>query len=342
MHNTISPTMLQKVVKWALWILVGIFIASLLLAAVGALTARKMWSGRGGMMNPSVMMDGPRFDDDTRNENAGAVTPQEKMMRREIFNERENAVSSDAGVPVMMNDGYAQAPETDKKIIKNGQFDIRVKNADETLTKLQDIAKKFSGEVASSNVSSYGNREKSGVVMLKVPVAEFDGVMREVRSIATQVINENTSGSDVTAQYIDLSARLKNKRAQEESLQALLGKAEKIGDVIDVTRELGVVRGEIESLEGQLRYLSSQTDMATITVSFQEDAKIVSGKSSLRPWEVIKEAIQTLFGNLGKLAMGAIIFVIVGLPLILIYGVLLYGVYRLVRKLMSRFFQEKK
>lgn len=346
MKTTTRITPLQKVLKWGIWIIAVFLILSLVLAVTGALTARKIWNGRGaGMMNnPSVVTQDFGFDGDRlgRSDARGMMNEGGMMNRKLSEGADRKMMSLGVSAPTMMSDGFAQAPEADKKIIKNGQLDIRVKSADETVAKLHDIAKKFSGEVASSNVSSYGNREKSGVVVVKVPVAEFDGAMREVRNIATQVTNENTSGSDVTAQYIDLSARLKNKRAQEGALQTLLGKAEKVGDVINVTRELGTVRGEIESLEGQLRYLSSQTDMATITISFQEDAKIASGNQGLRLWEVIKEAIQTLFGNLGKLAMGAIVFVIVGLPLILIYGALLYGIYKLVRKLLNQFFAEKK
>lgn len=252
-----------------------------------------------------------------------AVAPEQKMM-----------IESEAFAP--SGDGPVSAPE-EKKVMKNGALNIRVQNADEASGRIGEIVSGFGGSVTDSNFSQGTNNVKRGSVTVKVPVAKFEEAFEALKKVATLVESESITGTDVTAQYIDLSARLKNKKAQEEALQNILNRAEKVSDIIDITNELGTVRGEIESLEGQIRYLDSQTDMASITIFIVEDPR-VTGDRSFRPWQTLIGSLKTLLAGLGSLVTGIIAFAIVGVPMIVAYGLLLWGVFVGVRKLMKRLF----
>lgn len=225
----------------------------------------------------------------------------------------------------------------ERKIRKSGNLDIRVKNADEAVARIRDIASERGGSVADSSFFREADNTKRGSVTVKVPIAQFEGAFDALKQVqvAALVISENIFGSDVTEQYVDLAARLKSKQAQEEALQNLLSRAEKVGDIIEITRELGQVRGEIESLQAQLRYLDTQTEMASITLFITEDARL-SGDPTFRPIETITASLKSLLAGLGYFVNGLITFVIVGLPLLLAYGILLWLVFRGVRTIVKR------
>ena len=141
---------------------------------------------------------------------------------------------------------------------------------------------------------------------------------------------------DVTEQVIDLQAHISNKKAAETTLQSLFERAEKVSDVIEITDKLAAVRSEIESLEGQMRYLESQTDMATITVSLTEDVNVMVDQG-FRPVQTIKESLVLLIGLLGELTQGLIRFAIVVFPALLISGSIVWVLYRGVRRAMLKF-----
>lgn len=174
----------------------------------------------------------------------------------------------------------------DKKVIKNGDLNLKVNSISEASENIAKIAKDNGGDVFSTNVYSL-NKAKSGTVIIKVPVANFEKAFSEIKKIAALVIQESTSGQDVTEEYIDLQSQLKNKQAEEQQFVEIMKQAVKIQDILDVTQQLSRVRGEIEQLQGRLKFLNSQTDMASITVSLSEDSNITIA-DSWRPWQIIK------------------------------------------------------
>jgi len=243
----------------------------------------------------------------------------------------KNLTAEVAPSPVGLNAGFSQ-DVTDKKVIKNGNLTLKVKNADEVAKKVAQIAKDNGGEVFSSNFYENPKNIKSGSITVKVPVVSFEKTFAELKKVATLVVQESTSGQDVTEEYADLQSQLKNKQAEEQQYLEILKQAQKIQDILDVTQQLSQVRGEIESLQGQIKFLNSQTDMASIFISLSEDANVGS-VDSWRPWQVVKNSVNALI----KKAQGFVDFVIVlmitAIPLILLYALLIYVLYWIGRKI---------
>jgi hypothetical protein len=253
---------------------------------------------------------------------------------------RDTVASSESapamGMPVpmgkMMNSSDAIAPassdveQIEKKVIKTGNVSLKVENAEWSAGEIGKIATEMGGALFSSQFSDNGAGIKSGTVTVKVPVNRFDEAMRRMKSVARVVLNESITGQDVTSEYVDVEARLKNKRSEEEAFTAILAKdAQKVSDILEVTRELSRVRGEIEQLEAQKKYLESQTDMATISAFVSEDPKI--GKvDAWRPWQTVKESVNILIQNLQGLVTFLIKLVIVALPILLILF-LIFGLF---------------
>lgn len=220
----------------------------------------------------------------------------------------------------------------DKKVIKNGNLTLNVDNTDKSAERITQIAKDNGGEVFSSNFYETPKNIKSGSITVKVPVANFEKTFSELKKVASLVVQESTSGQDVTEEYADLQSQLKNKQAEEAQFVQILGQAQKIQDILDVTTELSRVRGEIEQLQGRIKFLNSQTDMASIFISLSEDASITV-IDSWRPWQVVKNSVNALIKKAQGFVDFVIVLVITAIPLIFLYALLFYVLYRIGKKI---------
>jgi hypothetical protein len=102
-----------------------------------------------------------------------------------------------------------------------------------------------------------------------VPAAKFDETVDQLSKLG-KVQNEHISGNDVSAQYVDLQARLANEEAQRNAMLALLGRAQSVADIIAVQTQLGQITQQIEQLKGQISYIEHNTTYSTVSVNITE------------------------------------------------------------------------
>ena len=230
----------------------------------------------------------------------------------------------------------------EQKMIREGSLDMRVESIDTAIVEFQGVVEYFKGQVTSKNIRNSAQGIKSGSVTVKVPQENFYSAMtglKEVDSVAI-VLRETISGQDVTERYIDLETQLSNKQAEEQAFLRLLEReGDELADIISVTRELSRVRGEIERIEGQLRYLDSKTDMSTITVSLSED-KTVTIVDTWRPLQEIKDAVNDLLASLQEFLTSVIRFVIVFVPIgtlyLIVFGIVFFVGRKIYRKIFGK------
>ncbi|MDP1884500.1 MAG: DUF4349 domain-containing protein [Candidatus Moranbacteria bacterium] len=307
-------------------IIVGVAVFIILLAAVVAVlgVTRKNTPGANDVMrNGTGMSDGgfafPASD---------SVAPMQKALP-----ESAGMMSSET---MMLDDvSGGGLPMGDRRVVKTGHLDLKVNDADSAAEKISQIAKSNDGDVQTSSFYENTKGIKSGTVAVKVPVDNFERAFAEIKAVATLVVRESVSGQDVTEEYSDLQAQLKNKQAEEQSFLKILDMSGKISDILDVTRELSRVRGEIEMLQGRLRFMDSQTDMSTIVASLTEDAE-VTFSDSWRPWQVVKETFNALFKDIQGFVNFVIVLVIRIIPLAVLSVITLALMYWIGRKIYSR------
>jgi len=153
----------------------------------------------------------------------------------------------------------------DRKVIKTADLNIEVKDIAAAQKQVQDLTEAAGGFIADMNVEHHETRTEATIVA-RVPSANFRQVYEQVKQLG-DVKRDHVGGQDVTEEYMDLEARIANKRVEEQRLRELFARAGKISDLLEVERELSRVRGEIESLQGRLRYLKDQVSFSTITIS---------------------------------------------------------------------------
>ena len=127
----------------------------------------------------------------------------------------------------------------------------------------------ISGTDAQASPTNPNEQIRSGVISFMVPAAKFDDTIDQLSRLG-KVQNEHISGNDVSAQYVDLQARLANMEAQRNAMLALLGKAQTVSDIIAVQNQLGQITQQIEQLKGQISYIEHNTTYSTVSVNILE------------------------------------------------------------------------
>ncbi len=157
----------------------------------------------------------------------------------------------------------------ERKLIYTAQLRLRADDVEAAAKQSRELTQKFGGYVSAETLTR-GAGSRSLDQTLRVPQKDFDRLMAELEGLGRRVANKNVSAQDVTEEYVDVSARLQSKKAAEKQLLILLARAGNVRDLLAVQEQLRVVREEIESVEGRLRYLNNQIDYCTINLSLYD------------------------------------------------------------------------
>lgn len=213
-------------------------------------------------------------------------------------------------------------PPTVSRIIRTAQIAIIIPrdSFDDRFAAVVDAAQDNRGFVAESR-----SRERAGTLTVRVPSARFDETLRAIRDLGTVAV-ESVRGQDVTAEYVDLRARLRIEKSRREVLLRLMDRAKSIEQTIRVRNALDETQLRIEQIQGQLRLLDDQTSFATITVDLREEGVAA---------DVEAASIPNAFERAGAGFVGVIAAIIIGigylLPLVAI-GLVIWFVVVQVRR----------
>jgi len=220
-----------------------------------------------------------------------------------------------AGVP----ERFSEGPAADvRKVVQSGTLDLVVNKAEEAAGQIQVLAQQAGGFVESLQIYEVVDGQKSGSVIIRVPANKFRETMDSLKALAINTENEVVNTQDVTAQYVDIEARLKNMRAEETQYLSIMERAVKIEDVLNVTQRLSDVRGRIEQLEAQLKLLKAEVEMSSIAVNLTAEGDIEVFGINWRPLVVARQAFRDMLESLTEYTDQIIKFVF-ALPVILLW-----------------------
>jgi hypothetical protein len=129
-----------------------------------------------------------------------------------------------------------------------------------------DVATANQGYVQTSSSRGDG----FGSLVIRVPSSRFEETVRELKELGIRVDGETVSGEDVTAEHVDLQARLRIARARRTVLFRLMERATTIEQTLRVQNALDDVQLRIEEIQGALNVLDSRVSEATIRVQIHE------------------------------------------------------------------------
>ena len=167
--------------------------------------------------------------------------------------------------------GETPAPaQANRKLIRNATVQLEIVSFDETVQKITALANEERGYVATTSSEKQANGKLRGTVIVKVLPENLDHFLQKVRGLG-ELKNQTLGTEDVTKAYLDTDARLKNAHVMEQRLVDMLKtKTGKVSDLLQVEKELGRVREDIEKMQGELKFWDSQVQFATVTVSVAE------------------------------------------------------------------------
>lgn len=248
--------------------------------------------------------------------------------------ERKSAPSDDIMPAPGEGSAAANVPAADRLIIKTGTVSMVVEEVRAAIKAISDYATAKGGFVVSSNVSKY-DLAVSGDITIRIPSVVFEQGVSDVKAMG-EVQSESVYGQDVTEEYVDLDAQLTNLRATEIQFLEIMKKAVKIEDVLAVQRELSSVRSEIERITGRMKYLKESASFSTLSVYLSTDPLSLPAidDDQWKPFAVLKDAVRSLIGEAQGLVDG-LIWVVIYIPIWGFFALLIYGGYRLARKIWS-------
>ena len=217
--------------------------------------------------------------------------------------------------------GTAALTSNESFIVKTGSVTVEVPAIDAALLKARTAITGLGGYISGSDQANQGDQLLASVTY-RIPAARWEDAIDAIRGLATKVLSLKTGTSEVTGQVVDLGARIDNLHATEQALQAIMVKAVKISDILDVQNQLTSVRGQIEQLTTEQAHLKDQAALSTLTVLFQTPT-VAAVKETSKGWDAATEfdrAASQLLGLAQGAATAGIWFVIVALPVIVLVG----------------------
>jgi hypothetical protein len=171
------------------------------------------------------------------------------------------------------------------QVIRQAQMDITVGSGlfDSKLAAVRKLVESEGGFIAGTDAQAPPNNNpddnqiRTGVISFMVPAAHFDDTIDQLSKVG-KVQGVHITGNDVSAQYVDLNARLVNAEAQLDAMRALLSRAQSINDIIAVQNQIGQITAQIEQLKGQIKYLDDNTSYSTVSVTLTESGAPASSQ----------------------------------------------------------------
>ena len=187
--------------------------------------------------------------------------------------EKSDSVSSSGSLAGVTGEtqvpGIGNGPHP-RRIIYTAHIDLVVEEFEAVPHKVAALAEQFGGYVASSDVQGQPGSPRHGTWTIRVPVERYSDLLSEAKQLG-ELRSLTSNSRDVSEEYYDIEARIRNKQKTEARLVSLLEEATgNLEQVLEVEQKLDQVREEIERMQGRLRVLADQTSLATVIVSVEQ------------------------------------------------------------------------
>ena len=252
----------------------------------------------------------------------------------------EDANEAEGGEDSAVAGGGGELPQpVDRKIVYNSTVRMVLKKTslEKFETDIEALIKKHKAYKSNGTFKRNQGENRSGMWEIRVPADQYADFLTAVKKLGVpEEVQENTK--DVTAQYVDLEARIANQKRLEERILGVLDEVKgKINDVLQVEKELARVRETIERLEGQMRVLKDKVTMATLAVHVREDKDYVPPQA-LSFGDSIGDIWGKSIDALMAFAKGVVLVVVAIFPWLLVILPPLYILYRPVRRWIAKRF----
>jgi anti-sigma factor RsiW len=203
---------------------------------------------------------------------AAAQSKYEERARTDV----ERTIVTGSNIPTVAEEDSQVSPQepplqlANRKLIRNATAELEIASFDNAVQKITTFANEEHGYVATTDSEKQANGKLKGQIIVKVAPENLDRFLQKIRGLG-ELKNQTLGTEDVTKAYFDTDARLKNAHVMEQRLiEMLKTKTGKVSDLLQVEKELGRVREDIEKMQGELKYWDSRVQFATVTIALAE------------------------------------------------------------------------
>lgn len=280
-------------------------------------------SGVKGEMQPEVVEQAPSKADKSA-----------ALSDSQWASQQENLAVKSSGVAQALMEAQAGA---ERKIIRSAYLSMETTKFDRTVDGIIGKVNVYLGYIESSEIQgkpTYQDQvsNRRAHFEIRVPSKSFDSFILDMSELGN-VTSRQIRGEDITGQYLDVEARLKSLKLQEERLLTLLSKAEKLQDIIELERELSRVRYEIENYTGTLKQWDNMVQYSRVSVDVYEVREIKQEEPEPITWgdRIISGFIKS-WVSIGKLFADLVVFLVSAVPYLLILAVIAWVVWNAVKR----------
>jgi len=202
----------------------------------------------------------------------------------------------------------------ERKIIRTTSMSMIVQRPADLAQKIAALADALGGYL----VSSESGGENAATLTIRVPANRFEEARTEIRKLGLRVESEKVDAQDVTRQYVDQDATLRNLRAEEAGYLAILKQAHTVKDMLAVSEELGNVREQIEQQQAEFNTLSNQIETVAISISLRTEPQPQAFGLNWRPLYQLKLALRDGLDAVGDYGT-AMISILFYLPSVILW-----------------------
>lgn len=184
--------------------------------------------------------------------------------------------------PMPKGDGSGKSITSDVKVTQQNRsiiyvssMTVRAKDVTVAADNAKTIVTTAGGYLSNEKSSAPENGEGSATLEFKIPPERYPAVLASLGKDLGKRLSLTQGTQDVTLQVADVESRLKTAQRALESLRTLMAKAETIGQVLQVEREISGREAELESLQAQQKELAAQVGMATLTLEIVGPVAVV-------------------------------------------------------------------
>jgi len=203
-----------------------------------------------------------------------------------------------------------------RKILRTSSLEMIVQHPADTAGKIGALAESMGGYLVSSEGG--GQTATSGTLTIRVPAARFEEAIEQIRKLGLRVEKEKVDAQDVTQQYVDQDANIRNLRAEEAQYLTILKRATTVKDMMVVSEQLSDVRGQIERQQAEFDALSRQIETVAISISLRTESVEQVSELNWRPLYQFKLAMHDGLDSLADYAT-SMITVLFYLPAVLLW-----------------------
>ncbi len=229
-------------------------------------------------------------------------SPQKQQPPIPVGNPQQAMDSSRSTAPVPVQ----PTEDWDKKIIKTATLKLEVKDFNNYAANIYKTVKQYGGYIAEENQNSSDEKIES-ILTIKVPVIYFENIMNQLPVAEVKIIERKIAAEDVTGEVVDVKGRLEAKKQMRQRYFDFFKEAKNMQEVLQVQAEIDDLQESMESAASRVSYLSHQSAMSTIHLTFYQPLEgFRKGGSTISYLSRIGSAFETGGEWLGNIILNLI------------------------------------